>query len=627
MFRRAIVNFLALFLVASQLLAAPDVDVYILTGQSNSLGPTSNEADYSPGTHPADNLTNFFWANAVAYGGPYPQSLYGTSGGVFQKLQMQQGDGSTNPYWWGPEFGFARTLFDAGRTNFVIIKASNAGGGNTLWDKATYDASNSAPMWPLLSNTVYTALGQLTASGRPFKVRGFLYVQGEANSFSEATNTSLRFGLLYSNLLTAINTNFPGTATDMRALIGEIGASQLNPSTQTTTVQQVTFAYSNPQAAFVYTRDQPTKDGLHFGKAAKLEVGMRLANCFLGRPTIVSVGFNAVTNTPDATAITFEKYVPDTNGATDGVNLNNTGPFTGFADGTNGQPPAGLLVTGSAGRIVFADYSSNNITSDIACGQYDFAGHGYPADWTDSGASVSFTFADPTNQTSTALVSDAAFELVSNKTNNVTVSIYDGRGDPLYNSGVITNNRYGFEARDAFTKLKAPALARITVKGPNNVLWTIGHITDNNVPDFAWNGWRIPSPYERWSFQIPDPSQRGDTADADNDGVANLVEYAMATNPTNNQSNARLQALWTNNTFVIQFPRAQVDDITWNIERTTALTPNTTWEILATKQGAQPWTGPATIQETDNNGPKLVTETDPDTSATAHYVRLRITRP
>ena len=413
----------------------------------------------------------------------------------------------------------------------------------------------------------------------------------------------------------------------MRALIAEIGSSQLNPSTQTTTVQQVTYAYSHTNAAFVYTRDLPTKDGLHFGKAAKLEVGMRMANCFLGRPTIVSVGLNAVTNAADATAVTFEKYVPDTNGVTDGVNLNNSGTFTGFADGANSQPPAGLLVTGSAGRVVFADYSSNNITSDIACGQYDFVGHGYPSDWTDSGTSVSFTFADPTNQTSTALVSDAGFELVSSKTNNVTISIYDGRGDPLYNSGVLTNGRWGFEAREPFSEVRTSAVATVTVKGSNNVLWTIGHITDNNAPDFAWNGWRLPSSYERWSFQIPDATQRDDSADADGDGVANLVEYAMATNPTNSQSFARLTGLWTNGTFVIQFPRAAVDDITWNVEGTTSLSTNTSWYPIATKQGTQPWTGSATVQETDNNGAKLVSIIDPNSSSTEHYIRLRVIRP
>src|SRR4051812_15084507 len=133
MFRRLTLHVFAAFLIATQALGAAVVDVYILTGQSNSLGTTSNETgDYTPDTHPADSLTNFWWNNVTASSGTYPPISYGSSGNAYKKLQMQQGDGGSNPYWWGPEFSFARTLYDAGRTNFVIIKASNSGSGNTF---------------------------------------------------------------------------------------------------------------------------------------------------------------------------------------------------------------------------------------------------------------------------------------------------------------------------------------------------------------------------------------------------------------------------------------------------------------------------------------------------------------
>jgi hypothetical protein len=622
MLRRLTINVLAIFVAALQATAAAPVDVYILTGQSNSLGTTSNETgDYTPnaGTHPADTLTNFFWADAYAYNN-YPPIYYSTSANTFKNLQMQLGDGSSNPYWWGPEFGFARTLYDAGNTNFVIIKVSNAGGGNTLWDKTTFETNAAAgSMWYALSNSVRTALGNLNSSGKTFRVRGMIYIQGEANTVSEATNTSLRFGQLYSNLTAAINSTYPGTATDMRAVIGEIGASQLNPTTRTTAVQQVSFADTNLTTAYVFTRDLPLKDGLHFGKAAKYEIGMRLANCFLGRPTIVNVGLSNVT----ANTITFEHYVPDSNDTNDSVNLNAPNPFTGFADGVNGQPPAGLLVSGSAGRVVFADFSGTNTTSDIQCGGYNFAGNGFPSDWTDCGTNVTFNFVDPTNQSASALVSAVGFELVSNsKTNNVTVSIYDGRGNALYNSGVITNGKFGFEVHEAFTGAITSSIASVIVQGTNNVRWTIGHITDNNVPDFAWNDWRLPTPYERWSFQIATPALRADSADADGDGVPNLIEYAMGTSATNNLSFAKLNASGTNNSFAVQFPRSNGDDISWHVERATSLSLND-WQPIATKQGLQPWTGPATVDEINN----VVSVTDSDSTASEHYFRLRVTRP
>jgi hypothetical protein len=630
MFRRITFTALALFLVAWQAMAGAVIDVYILTGQSNSLGTTSNETgDYTPDTHPADSLTSFWWNNVTVDGVTYPPSSYGSSGNAFKNLQMQQGDGGSNPSWWGPEFAFARTLYDAGRTNFVIIKASNSGSGNTQWDKATFQTNQgAAAMWGHLSNTVYSALGKLSAAGQQFNVRGLLYIQGEGNSLQESKIAGQRFSLLYSNLFAAINTSYPGAATNMYAVMGEIGGGQNLGIQLVTTTNQMAAAASNNAIAFVTTHDLPLKiDALHFGKSAKLEIGMRMANCFVGRPTIVGINLTNITNVAGSTAVTFEQYVPDTNGTNDGVNLNAPNPFTGFADGTNGQPRAGMIINGAAGRVVFADFSGANVTSDIQCGQYNFAANGFPPDWTDSGAGVTFTFADPTNQIASALVSAAGFELVSNsKTNNTTVSIYDGRGNALYNSGPMTSGKYGFEAHEAFTEVVTSAVSTVTVQGSNSVRWTIGHVTDAGAPDFAWYGWRLPSSYERWSFQIADATQRGDVIDTDGDGQPNLIEYAMGTNPTNKLSSAKLQGMWTNGTFAIQFPRALADDITWNIERSADLSVPM-WELIASKQGNQPWTGSATVNETDSGSGKFVSVTDPASADAAHFVRLRVTRP
>ena len=237
-------------------------------------------------------------------------------------------------------------------------------------------------------------------------------------------------------------------------------------------------------------------------------------------------------------------------------------------------------------------------------------------------------FADPFDPASSALVSAAAFELVSPATSNsVTVSLFDGRGDSLYNSGVITNGRFGFEARAAFTEVLTSAVSRVTLQGTTNVLWTVGHVTDSGMPDFAWNGWRLPSAYERWSFRIADAAQRGDTADPDGDGALNLLEYATGTDPTNKLSVARLEGVWTNGSFAVRFPRALVDDITWQVESATNLSGFVPWTSIATKQGNQPWTGPATVDETANGSGKLVLVHDPASSAQQHYLRLRVNRP
>jgi hypothetical protein len=61
---RLSVQVLGGFLAAAQAVAVAPVDVYILTGQSNSLGTTRYETDYAPGTHPADSVIRILWSNA-----------------------------------------------------------------------------------------------------------------------------------------------------------------------------------------------------------------------------------------------------------------------------------------------------------------------------------------------------------------------------------------------------------------------------------------------------------------------------------------------------------------------------------------------------------------------------------
>ncbi|MBI3852076.1 MAG: hypothetical protein HY298_17600 [Verrucomicrobia bacterium] len=269
--------------VAMQTAAAP-VDIYILTGQSNALGTTELEdADCIPGPYPGDASTRIFWSNVNPTNNHYPPILYGDSGGAFVPLQLQQGDGGANPMFWGPEFGFARTLHMAGRTNFVIIKACRGGGGNAYWDKSNFETnSGRGHMWGHLRDTVGTALAALSKEGQAFNVRGFLYIQGESNSSAEAVVADIRLLQLASNLTARINAQYPGAADGMRTVLGEIAASQSNASRQTTTKKQVAAASVDDKIVFVSTRDLPLKsDKLHFGKDAKLEIGKRMAKCFL----------------------------------------------------------------------------------------------------------------------------------------------------------------------------------------------------------------------------------------------------------------------------------------------------------------------------------------------------------
>jgi hypothetical protein len=261
---------------------AVDFDVYILTGQSNSLGTTSLETPFDPGTDPADTTTEFFWSNVNASNTVYPPVLYGDSGGAITTLQMQQGGGA-NPNFWGPEFGMARTMFGAGLTDVLVIKASRGGGGNGFWDKATFDANNNnGHMWGHLRDTVDSGMAAI-GGGDTFEVKGFMYLQGESNSAAEAAIADTRLNDLINNLQSHIHTTYPNAANNMHTVVGEIAASGSNANRILTTQLQTALAAGDQDITFVTTNDLSLKsDGIHFGKNAKLTIGERFADILIG---------------------------------------------------------------------------------------------------------------------------------------------------------------------------------------------------------------------------------------------------------------------------------------------------------------------------------------------------------
>ena len=93
---------------SSKSFAGAVVNVYVLTGQSNSLGTCYAEVadgtDYTPGNDTADAATPFFWNNMLN-----ATTAIGDSDGAITTLQTQQGydTGTTyNPVFWGPRIRF-----------------------------------------------------------------------------------------------------------------------------------------------------------------------------------------------------------------------------------------------------------------------------------------------------------------------------------------------------------------------------------------------------------------------------------------------------------------------------------------------------------------------------------------
>ena len=248
------------------------MNLFILTGQSNSLGTTADpgEKDPSPGADPMDARVPFFWSNRSTRAGDGPAVLIGDSGGSILTLRAQQGE-AADPLFWGPEIGFGRRLASAGASDFLIVKASRGGGGNTFWLKGATDDH----MYRHVVDTVRLAVAALP-EGKDFDLAALLYVQGESDSDTEASASGERLRLLAGNL----RTDLPH-AHGMKVLVGGIAAP--GPNRDTVRAQQAALPEADPAFRYIDTLDlRPLLyDNLHFNKFAKLELGRRMADAWL----------------------------------------------------------------------------------------------------------------------------------------------------------------------------------------------------------------------------------------------------------------------------------------------------------------------------------------------------------
>lgn len=248
------------------------VKIFVLTGQSNSLGTTADpgEKDISPGEDPLDGRIPFFYSNRSTRAGDGPAMLFGDSGGNIVSLQVQQGEGA-NPQFWGPEIGFGRRMAAAGVTDILIVKASRGGGGNGFWLKGSPNDN----MYQHVVQTVRQAVAALP-KGTEFDIAALLYVQGESDSEPEAKASGERLRLLAQNL----RKDLPH-AENMKILVGGIAAA--GPNRDLVRAGQSQLSATDPTFRYINTLDLRPQlyDQLHFNRLAKLELGRRLAEAWL----------------------------------------------------------------------------------------------------------------------------------------------------------------------------------------------------------------------------------------------------------------------------------------------------------------------------------------------------------
>ena len=266
-----------LFLVAVSVSGASGktLRVFVLTGQSNSLGtPATTETNMilpQVYAHVADTNVPFFWDN-TADNTPAGDAALGDSGGVWTNICFQKGGYyaySTNH--WGPEVGCARMLWDAGYRDFGIVKASRGGGGNSFWCKTNSDHY----MYDKVVNTVSNSALVLPAGYTNFQVVCLLYLQGESDSSTEAALADVRFNMLMTNL----QNDLPN-ATNMKAVFGEI-SSDTSGTRLTVSQKQSALAASRADIGYAQSAGLTLQnvDGLnlHYNADSLIIMGERMA--------------------------------------------------------------------------------------------------------------------------------------------------------------------------------------------------------------------------------------------------------------------------------------------------------------------------------------------------------------
>lgn len=207
--------FTILCLAMTSVAMAKTFTVFVLTGQSNSLGAIKGNFASFDNLLPTPRVK--FWHNNF---GKYCTGEDSVSWEyVFPQFESE--------IVMGPEYGFSqelqsfyKSIGDESIEDIGIIKASRDGGGNSNWIKGQGDA------YTIVLDTIKMALSQLPEKGyNEVRFAGLLYLQGESDKGEEITSSSVRLLDFVKNIKEDIlNINISGleiSTEKMLVLLGE----------------------------------------------------------------------------------------------------------------------------------------------------------------------------------------------------------------------------------------------------------------------------------------------------------------------------------------------------------------------------------------------------------------------
>ncbi len=251
-------------------IGAPAVNhVYILTGQSNSLGAVK-------GSPASEEQLEHYKSSGKLWNG----NMNRDSGECFESSPEWVSVAPQVPEYngglcMGPEYGFCSMMERRGwrsgkNRQICIIKASLDGGGNSCW-------LSDSPGYKSLLDTVKKAMGALKGK---VQVHELLYLQGESDKGDEITEAPKRF----LSLLSRLAKDSKQTALK-HAVVGQCATwsdKETEQEGKTTAQLMEAMAGKNKNIGWVRTRDLPkiTKGdsmGVHYNGTAQLAIGARYA--------------------------------------------------------------------------------------------------------------------------------------------------------------------------------------------------------------------------------------------------------------------------------------------------------------------------------------------------------------
>ena len=155
--------------------------------------------------------------------------------------------------------------------------------------------------------------------------------------------------------------------------------------------------------------------------------------------------------------------------------------------------------------------------------------------------------------------------------------------------------------------------------------WSVQYL---NGVTLSVNGCAVLTNYDLYASYY-NLGSNSELADANNNGIPNLMEYGLGRDPTSGVYRAATTQNCSNGCFQIGFTRnTDASNIAFRVEAATYLPNGGDWSCILSNINNTGWLGPAPYSETPvTDGVVQVIVTDTTAAATNRFLRLRITRP